>query len=360
MSKLDNATFLTGDATEKLSELDENSIHCVVTSPPYFGLRDYHADGQIGLEEDLEEYIGNLTEVFNQVRRVLHPSGTFWLNIGDSYAGSGGPGGDFRDGKGGDNYGRSYDRDVQGLKKKDLCMVPSRVALRQQSEGWWLRSEIIWAKAISFNDEYTGSCMPESATDRPTNSHEKLYLFSKSRDYFYDEEEGKDLNGGRKPRDVWTFNPSAFSEEHFATYPLGLVEPCVKAGSSSYGVCSKCGAPYERKTEVVSREVAGGLRDIPEESRGNYTKRQGGSQHDRGGMTQSEKETVGWEPTCNCEASVEPATVLDPFSGAATTGVAALKHGRKYIGIDVNGEYNEMAKKRVREHGDVPANHDFW
>jgi DNA modification methylase len=351
MGKLDYAKFLHGDAKKQLKSIENNSIHSVITSPPYFGLRDYHADGQIGLEENLEHFISNLTEVFNEVRRVLHPSGTFWLNIGDSYAGSGGPGGDFRDGKGGDNYGRSYDRDVQGLKKKDLCMVPARVALRQQSEGWWLRSEIIWAKALSFNDKYSGSCMPESAPDRPTNGHEKLYLFSKSRDYFYDEKavaekiedpsrigevrgntghsargEEKvnqiDPNQGvmkptKKLRDVWTFNPASFTEEHFATYPLGLVEPCVKAGTPAGGVCSDCKTPYKRNEN-------------------------------------------SWKPDCDCDAKVEPATVLDPFSGAATTGIAALKHGRKYIGIDINEDYNELAKDRIREHKEVPANHSFW
>lgn len=322
MGKLDSATFITGDATEKLQNLPAESVQTCVTSPPYFGLRDYHADGQIGLESSLDAYISNLADVLDEVKRVLAEDGTFWLNIGDSYAGSGGPGGDFRDGKGGDTYKRQYDRSPRGLKKKDLCMVPARVALELQARGWWLRSEIIWAKSISFNKKYSGSCMPESAPDRPTNGHEKIYLLSKSKDYYYDEEAvaepiedpsrvgevrgntGHSARGEKKVnqidpgqgvmkstkklRDVWTFNPATFAEEHFATYPLGLVEPCVKAGSR------------------------------------------------------------------------EGDTVLDPFSGAATTGIAALKHGRKYIGIDVNEDYNELAKKRIREHSEVPTNHTFW
>lgn len=394
MGKLDDATFLLGDAAEKLSELDENSVHTCITSPPYFGLRDYHADGQIGLEDSLEEYVQNLADVFSAVHRVLHPTGTVWLNIGDSYAGSGSPGGDFRDGKGGDQYKRSYDRDPVGLKKKDLCMVPSRVAMELQRRGWWLRSEVIWAKAVSHCDDYSGTCMPESATDRPTNSHEKLFLLSKSADYFYDEEAvaepladpsragsqrgkyehaqrdvekanqirpGQGKTGtSRKLRDVWTFNPASFDGAHFATYPLGLIEPCVKASTSAKGVCSECHAPYVRTTEVVEREVAGGSRSIPKDSRGAYRDRQGQSQHDRDGLTQSEKETTGWEASCDCDAEIEKATVLDPFSGAATTGIAALKHGRKYVGVDVNEEYIELSKKRIREHGQVPTNHSFW
>jgi len=394
MGKLDRATFFHGDAKKQLKNLESNSIHCVITSPPYFGLRDYHADGQIGLEESLNQYINNLCDVLDEVHRVLHPSGTLWLNIGDSYAGSGGPGGDFRDGKGGDTYKRQYNRNPDALKKKDLCMVPSRVAMELQSRGWWLRSEIVWAKAVSFCEGHTGSCMPESAEDRPTNSHEKLFLLSKSKDYFYDGEavsqpiedmsrvgevrgdtghsrrdtdmanrigEGSGvMKPTKKLRDVWTFNPAIFTGAHFATYPEGLIEPCVQAGTPEKGVCSECHAPYKRKTETVSRQVGGGASSIPEDSRGAYTERQGDSQHDREGLTESQSQTVGWEPTCDCDAEAERATVLDPFSGAATTGIVALKYGRKYIGIDVNEDYNDMAKERIREHSDVPAHHDFW
>ena len=395
MGKLDNAELRTGRAKEELQKLLSKSVQSVITSPPYFGLRDYHADGQIGLEESLEDYIQNLADIFDEVHRILHPKGTLWLNLGDSYSGSGGPGGDFRDGKGGDTYKRQYDRSP--LKKKDLCMVPSRVAMELQQRGWWIRSEIVWAKAVSFCDGYTGTCMPQSAEDRPTNSHEKLFLLSKSKDYFYDEEavaqpiadqsrigevrgnsghsaRGEErvnqINPGqgvmkptKKLRDVWTFNPASFSSEgteHFATFPLGLIEPCVKAGSPEKGVCLECGAPFERKTEVVDRKIAGGSRSIPEESRGAYKDRQGQSQHDRNGLTQSKTKTKGWKPTCDCDAEPKPATVLDPFSGAATTGIATLKHGRKYIGIDVNENYNELAKERIRDHKEVPADHSFW
>ena len=394
MGKLENAKLRTGGAKEELQKLPEGSVSACITSPPYFGLRDYHADGQIGLEESLEDYIQNLADIFDEVHRVLHSKGTLWLNLGDSYSGSGGPGGDFRDGKGGDVYNRQYDRSPSGLKKKDLCMVPSRVAMDLQRRGWWIRSEVIWAKAISFCDGYTGTCMPQSAEDRPTNSHEKLFLLSKSKDYFYDEEavaqpiadqsrigevrgnsghsaRGEEkvnqINPGqgvmkptKKLRDVWTFNPASFSSKHFATFPLGLIEPCIKAGSPKKGVCSECGAPFERKTEIVDRKIAGGSRSIPKESRGTYKNNQGQSQHDRNGLTQSKTKTKGFKATCDCGSEPEPATVLDPFSGAATTGIAALKHGRKYIGIDVNEDYNELAKERIRDHKEVPANHTFW
>jgi DNA modification methylase len=269
------------------------------------------------------------------------------------------------------------------------------VALELQSRGWWLRSEIIWAKSISFNEKYSGSCMPESAGDRPTNGHEKFYLLSKSPDYFYDEEavaepiadtsrigevrgntghsarDEEKVNqidpgqGVMKPtkklRDVWTFNPASFTDEHFATFPLGLVEPCVKAGTPAHGVCSNCGAPYERETES-DVELRSGSGKAGREPEGKHEGRQettSGSYDVRMGGTPKTK-TVGWKQACDCDASVKPATVLDPFSGAATTGIAALKHGRKYIGVDVNEDYNELAKKRIREHKDVPANHNFW
>jgi len=396
MGKLDDVKFLKGDAKEKLKEIPDEHIHTCVTSPPYFGLRDYHHDGQIGLEEGLTDYINNLVEVFLEVKRVLHPTGTLWLNIGDSYSGSGGPGGDFRDGKGGDEYGRSYDRNPKGLKGKDLCMVPERVSMALQEEGYYLRSKIIWAKAVSFNDKYSGSCMPESAQDRPTNSHEMFYLFSKFPKYFYDEKAvaeavhnpsrigeirgkhkdskrdtenanrimkgGGEIGSTRKLRDVWTINPAQFSEAHFAVFPIELVEPSIKAGTSQYGVCSECGNPYKRVTEE-NVELCSGLGKSgrkPQEKHKNSIESHSGDYDIRMGPKKT-TETVGWEKTCNCENSkVEKARVLDPFAGSGTTAIASLKHQRKFIGIELNEDYIDLAKKRIKNHDKVPKNHKFW
>lgn len=238
--------------------------------------------------------------------------------------------------------------------------------------------------------------MPESATDRPTNGHEKIYLLSKSKDYFYDEQavaqpiadmsrvgevrgdtghsrrdvdkanritEGSGvMTSTKKLRNVWTFNPATFAKEHFATYPVELIEPCIKAGSSSYGVCSECKAPYERVTERVETGHDGseyGKRHVEANAQdGTWENSTLGSSGGSPGT--ANKQTVGWEPTCDCDADVEPTTVLDPFNGAATTGIAALKHGRQYIGIDVNEDYIELSKNRLREHSDVPTEHSFW
>jgi len=298
------ASLYTGDAKKTLASLPAESVQTCVTSPPYWGLRDYGEDGQLGLEETPEEYVQNLVDVFREVRRVLRDDGTVWLNIGDSYNSSKPD----RSGNHGYNDGRQ-NRDKRfgaggapGLKEKDLTMIPSRVAMALQEDGWWVRSRIVWAK---------GNPMPESVTDRPTSSHEYIFLLSKQKQYFYDADavaeesitgdtrkpyapgrvdhrgNGHDRGGGeeqdrdgstRNKRDVWQVNTKPFPDAHFAVYPPELIEPCVKAGSA------------------------------------------------------------------------EGDTVLDPFSGAGTTGVVALAKDRDYIGIDLSRDYNEMAADRIRRH----------
>lgn len=160
------------DVLEGLKQIQDRSIHCIITSPPYFNLRDYKINGQIGAENSLQEYIDKLTNVFMEVYRVLRDDGTFWLNIGDSYASS-------------KHIG-------YGLKAGDLCGVPWRLALSLQSKGWYLRSDIIWAKGVSFNSKYAGSCMPESVKNRPSKSHEYMFLLTKSKDYYYDHDSVKE------------------------------------------------------------------------------------------------------------------------------------------------------------------------
>lgn len=324
--------ILRGDVLAMLATLPDESVHCCVTSPPYYGLRDYGVPGQLGLEPTLAEYIEKMVAVFGEVRRVLRSDGTLWLNIGDSYAGSWGAQG--RQGETGQMANRSVAaarvkseisaaqiaahpkleshtgsiRD-DGMKAKDLMMVPERLALALQSDGWWVRSRIIWHKR---------STMPESVTDRPTKAHEHIWLLTKSERYFYDSEaasepsvdaEGsakryesefggskaddriaqglvttpsgkREFDGTRNWRDVWSLGPEPFKDAHFATFP----------------------------TEIPRRAIVAGC-------------------------------PVG-------------GTVLDPFLGSGTTALVADRLQRNAIGIELNPAYADMAEKRIR--GDSP------
>jgi site-specific DNA-methyltransferase (adenine-specific) len=298
--------ILIGDCRESLRTLPENSVHCVVTSPPYFGLRDYGADGQIGLEPTPDEFVTTMVEVFREVRRVLRDDGTLWLNLGDTYAGGGnGGGGSFaKDGirtalPGTDkNKATRHGRRgaVDGIKPKDLIGIPWRVAFALQADGWYLRQDIIWHKPNS---------MPESVRDRCTKAHEYIFMFSKSPRYHFDFEAIKEdaikgaagskfnrgktathqlgrssevervEDGKRNRRSVWSVTTKPFKGAHFATYPPDLIEPCVLAGCPAGG------------------------------------------------------------------------TVLDPFFGAGTTGLVAVQHGRNWIGCELNPDYVEIAEARL-------------
>ncbi len=383
MGKLDYATFLAGGVFDKIGEIQKNSVHTVITSPPYWRLRDYGEKGQLGMEERPEEYVQNIADVFDKVWNVLHNSGTVWLNIGDTWYGGGKPGYEKENSKQTTNPGSiqraSKNHDIKSyLKPKDKCLIPHRVAIEMQKRGWYLRNTIVWKKPSPF---------PESVSDRPTKSHEYIFLFSKQKTYFYDQEaikepssknnhgerkirEGKYITGSRRndtntgivtdkrnKRDVWEVPHHGFSDAHFAVFPVELIEPCVLAGSSKKGVCSECRAPYERivekeESEWEKRKENGeplryGLDGATKVGAGNFKNRSKINEH--------------WKKTCDCSSSeTNRSVVLDPFSGAGTTGIAALKHGRRYIGIDLKKEYNEMAKKRIKEHKNVPLNHDWW
>jgi site-specific DNA-methyltransferase (adenine-specific) len=214
------STIFQGDAERLLARLPSDFFRCCVTSPPYWGLRDYQADGQIGAEDDPDQYVDHLVIVFNQVRRVLKEDGTFWLNIGDSYT-SGNRGYRAPDKKNPIRAMSYRAKTPEGLKPKDLIGVPWRLAFALQKSGWYLRSEIIWEKP---------NCMPESVKDRPTRCHEYLFLFSKSQKYFYDYLSVQEANG-RNRRTVWSIPTEPFTGAHFATFPPKLVEPCILAGS---------------------------------------------------------------------------------------------------------------------------------
>jgi len=218
--------LIVGDARTVLSRFPDGVFRCAITSPPYWGLRDYGIAGQIGAEMDVNDYIGDLVAVFREVRRVLSEDGTLWLNIGDSYTSGGRTWRDADD----KNKGRAMDYRAptpKGLKPKDLIGVPWRLALALQADGWYLRSDIVWNKP---------NCQPESVKDRPTRSHEFLFLLSKSERYYYDweaiQEPALDRSQRAKNRrSVWNINTEPYPGSHFAVYPRSLVRLCVMAGS---------------------------------------------------------------------------------------------------------------------------------
>ncbi len=292
-----------GDCLSLMKDIPDESINCCVTSPPYWGLRDYGVDGQLGLEKTPEEYVDKLVKVFMEVKRVLRSDGTLWLNLGDTYAAS-------RSYQVMDNKYKDVGNKIghsvpPGLKPKDLVGIPWRVAFALQADGWWLRQDIIWAKP---------NPMPESVTDRCTKSHEYIFLLSKSAKYYYDNEAiGKpikestikryerswDGDGNRNfpggpqnhlkkfmdpennkrawsnKRSVWTVNTKPFKKAHFATFPPKLIEPCILAGCPKDGV------------------------------------------------------------------------VLDPFSGAGTTAFVSSENNRNFIGLELNQSYIDIANQRI-------------
>ena len=366
--------ILVGDALEQLRELPDESVHCVVTSPPYWGLRAYGGDaGMIGLEPTFDEHLANMMAVFREVRRVLRSDGTLWLNYGDSYAAGGrGMSSDGETGRAVHEGGGEHQTGWRsgGWKPKDLMMMPPRVAMALQADGWWLRSEIIWHKP---------NPMPESVQDRPTNAHEKVFLMSKRAKYFYDAEavrvphaepwrgkgerdvqhddrvEGKHHKweksvrqynpGGANLRNVWSISTFAYPGSHFATFPPALVEPCIKAGTSAKGVCGECGAPWVRDTETEYGPTG-------KHGTGSVNGRRDQAGIDKKALDAKPRlrknvMTTGWQPTCKCNAEVRPATVLDPFAGSGTVGLVADRLGRDAILIELNPEYAAMAEQRI-------------
>jgi len=218
---LEESSIFQGNAELILSRFPSNFFRCCVTSPPYWGLRDYGVNGQIGAEADPVEYISQLVNVFDQVKRVLTDDGTLWLNIGDSYT-SGNRRYRAPDKKNPVRAMSYRPKTPDGLKPKDLVGIPWRLAFALQEAGWYLRSDIIWEKP---------NCMPESVKDRPTRSHEYVFLFSKSLKYYYDCEYLRGQNG-RNSRTIWSIPTEPFSGAHFATFPPKLIEPCIITGSA--------------------------------------------------------------------------------------------------------------------------------
>ena len=386
--------IIEGDCLDSLRTLPEQSVQTCVTSPPYWGLRDYGADGQLGLEPTPEEYVANMVAVFREVRRVLRDDGTLWLNLGDSYAGYWGDktakakgersSADTNGWTNGFNMNAKpnfHDAfDASGIKPKDLVGIPWMVAFALRADGWYLRSDIIWSKP---------NPMPESVTDRPTKAHEYLFLLTKSPRYFYDadairephmgpmterrlavglEQQGPKMEGrkemglqskptfgnglnpaGRNKRTVWTVATQPFPGAHFATFPPKLIEPCILAGSPpkccGHGWATgspECGAPWQRVTVGAERVPVGhGGNAKP----GNWDSSRG--DHGTGTMYAMRGGVSEWRSTCEHDDDSGTATVLDPFNGAGTTGLVALRHNRNYIGCELNPEYAQMTRDRL-------------
>lgn len=457
--------IINGDALEVLKRLDGKSVHCCVTSPPYWGLRDYgtatwiggdpncshridrfsrtvtekttrdlttslsvageyvrngepcpkcgakRVDLQMGLEKTPDEYVQKLVGVLREVKRVLRDDGTLWLNLGDTYAANRG----YRvpDNKHTDVGNNMPSKIPEGLKPKDLVGIPWRVAFALQEDGWYLRADIIWSKT---------NPMPESVVDRPTKAHEYIFLLAKQPKYYYDTDsvredgvqyeikrrtreynqglntkhaissEGKTgqspqsehgcvknlkrrqelvMMGKRNRRSVWTISTQPFKGAHFAVFPVKLIEPCIKAGTSEKGCCPMCGAGWKRITSVKrTYEQWGGA--ATKNSQPDDKQAQSFIRGGKPGCTTVEVTTEGWQPTCKCHYNLSdrdgltfdeksyylgrkdapliqpvPCTVLDPFAGAGTTGVVSQSLGRNYILIDVNPDYCEMASKRI-------------
>src|SRR5215469_784331 len=384
--------------------LPDESVQCIVTSPPYWGLRKYAGEqdlvwgdaacvhewqsesrvgdrreggcslqwksgtgaattfaksgkmrvttdtcsecgawrGAFGLEPTIEMYIAHSLEILRECKRVLRKDGVLFWNMGDSYASTGGA----HDGRNdnqrgvGDHGNRSA---PNGLKPKDLCLIPERIAIAAQQDGWWVRSRILWCKP---------NPMPESVRDRPTDAAEHIWMFTKSERYYWDAEAVKEpcvdpdrpnpdggsatiggiprtpigeprlSSGTRNLRNVWTFPTQPYSGAHFATFPEELPRRCILATTSAHGACAKCGAPWERITSTTGGNIGA-------------------------------HETIGWKPTCKCSTEeVRPCVVLDPFAGSGTTGRVATALRRQPILVDLSygrdHGYHELSDKRTR------------
>lgn len=361
------AKIYLGDCRSVLAALPPKSVQCVVTSPPYFGLRDYNVGGQIGREESPAEYVQSLVEVFAGVWRVLRDDGVLWLNLGDSYA---------QDSKWGGASGNKNahsaagglprQRTITGLRDKSLIGIPWRVAFALQDEGWYLRQEVIWAK---------GNPMPESVRDRPTRSHEQVFLLTKSPRYFYDasavaEPAVKGASGStfhlgktganglgrvstkervdaetRNRRSVWHINSRPFKEAHFATFPPDLAEVCILAGTSPQA-CDVCGAAWVRQTvrgDPVQQHWAPGTQEKIHIAQGAH----GATSVLNTGFVRPHI-TTGWAATCSCGGGGGGhCVVLDPFAGAGTVALVASRLGRASIGIELNSDYVDIIGRRL-------------
>ena len=364
--------ILQGNCIETLQKLDDESINTCITSPPYWGLRNYNGEEkQLGMEDTPEEFVDNLVKVFREVKRVLRDDGTVWLNLGDSYSSGGRTTTTNQSLRGDKDYGVTRPKPSKGIKPKDLIGIPWRVALALQQDGWYLRQDIIWHKP---------NPMPESVKDRCTKAHEYIFLLSKNVKYYFDNEaikedskyHGKDkksdkgniryegkrtsnkdtkaqqsfvtINPKKNKRSVWTITTKPFKGAHFATFPKDLIEPCVLAGCPEK-ICVGCGKPYER---VMQK---------PKQLEVDRNKRSGLDDRKVGGVLDKYNREnppidLGVQKQCNCETNETKAgTVLDPFGGSGTTGIVAVNNNRHAVLCELNQEYIDLAKDRINQEG---------
>jgi site-specific DNA-methyltransferase (adenine-specific) len=386
--------IIQGDSLSVLKTLPSESVNCVVTSPPYWGLRDYGIEGQLGLEKTFEEYITKLCDIFDEIKRVLRKDGTCWVNLGDTYAGGGGWTGIPDDWESLSNNSKQprFDHKKKRLSVQDksLCLIPQRFVIEMVNRGWILRNTIIWHKP---------NCMPSSAKDRFTVDFEYVFFFVKNKSYWFEQvfediqestkNDKRTINGyknirgrswdkdpnslygamgsmkvnplGRNKRCVWTITTKPFKEAHFATYPEKLIEPMIQAGCPRY-VCKKCGKARE-KIIISNRDTTEEYKIVDKINNKSKSRYDGsgkilsndqttGMQHrDIGpngerGMYKKTEWTGGYS-SCSCNAGFEGGIVLDPFSGAGTTAVVAKKQGKRYLGIELKSEYIEMSNNRI-------------
>ena len=374
--------ILQGDCIKSLKKLENQSINTCITSPPYWGLRDYNGEEkQLGLEDTPEEFVDNLVKVFREVKRVLRDDGTVWLNLGDSYSSGGRTTTTNQSLRGDKDYGVTRPKPSKGIKPKDLIGIPWRVAFALQQDGWYLRQDIIWHKP---------NPMPESVQDRCTKAHEYIFLLSKSQKYYFDNEAIKEYSkfpegpnsahnirkGADDPkmrtrtglhqigaiekknkRSVWTVTTKPFAGAHFATFPKDLIEPCVLAGCPEK-ICVDCGKPYKRVLKNIETKPIKNIKK--KNNRKQFESSMGGggtSFKGHSGYFKSDgtpivkpKIDLGLQKQCDCETNeIKAGTVLDPFGGSGTTGIVAVGHNRNAVLCELNEEYIELAKKRIRE-----------
>lgn len=358
-----------GDAAGTLARLADEGVRvqCCVTSPPYYGLRDYGVDGQIGLEGTPEGYVKRLVDVSRGVWNVLADDGLLWINIGDSYNAAGRSGhGSSIGAKQSSNRASANAADLcrpaaTGMAGKNLLGIPWRLAFALQDDGWILRDDIIWHKP---------NPMPESVRDRCTKAYEHVFLLAKSERYFWDYEamqepavrgscgsrfdQGKTADhllgrAGRGPRaestrrnrrNVWTIPTRPYAGAHFAVMPEKLVEWPVLASTSPRGHCPECGARWHRVVEHTKMRLRKTDRN---EARGTRTGSSGTM------LAPASTRTTGWEPGCGCGLDPVPDVVLDPFFGSGTVGAVTQRLGRDFVGIDLNPAYRTLQEKRVRQ-----------
>lgn len=328
-----------GDSLEVLKTFEDNSIDCCVTSPPYYALRDYGVNGQIGLEETPEKYIERLTEVFMEVHRVLKPNGTLWLNIADSYNGSGG---NHKEGQKNDTgfqgalgvrCGGKGAR-VKGLKPKDLIGIPWMLAFSLRSAGWYLRQDIIWHKP---------NPMPESVTDRCTKSHEYIFLLSKSQKYYFDYEAIQEEATGYDGRKDTIMKGSKKYDTQIM--PNQSVQSMARNGHERWKFKAKnCQYDWQRPTPMHLKGEIGMVDEV-------YPVRNKRDVWSINVKPNKEAHFATYPPelvsNCIIAGCPEDGIVLDPFMGSGTTGIVANKLGRHYVGIELNPEYVEMAERRI-------------